>query len=238
MKNVFLNSTLLIISTSIAQAGDMGEISNINVTTPFVVGEANASFIAYQNESFNNINSTQLNNVWGGRFGAGLTRKYRGKFSLTSELGYGYYGRVRTSFINSVNNNYYAIDGLDALVGCLYTLKELDIFFKAGAMIENKRVKGSLNLSQAYQGDIISGTQNYNYNFTQVLPALKTGGIYNFNANFGLTLSYMHVFGSSTSFYANKSSGSSPLSIVSTSNIHTQNPSFDSILFGIQYNLT
>lgn len=224
--------------STIAAAGDMGEISNTNKTTPFIVGEATANYIAYQPEIINNITGSQVSNIWGGRFGAGLTRKYRDKFSFTSEIGYGYYGRVRTSFTNSVNNNYYALDGLDALVGFVYSLKDLDIFFKAGAMIENRRVKGSLYLSKAYTGNVMSGQQSYNYNFTQVLPSFKTGGMYNVNANYALSLSYMHVFGNNTSLVATNNAQSNPLTIVSYNNIYTQNPTVDSVLFGIQYNFT
>lgn len=238
MHKVLFKVNLLMLFSSLTVAGDMGELSNVNKTTPFIIGEASINYIAYQPEIFNNISASQISNIWGGRFGAGLTRQYRGQFSLTSELGYGYYGRVRTSFINSVNNNYYAIDGLDALVGFVYRLKDLDMFFKAGAVIENRRVKGSLDLYEAYQSDTISGSQNYNSNFTQVLPALKTGGMYNFNANYAITLAYMHIFGSNTSTVTNVSAQSSPLEIVSYNNIHSQNPTIDSIFFGIQYNFT
>lgn len=229
---------LLMFFSTIATAGDMGEIANTNKTTPFVIGEATVNHIAYQPEMINDVTSSQVSNIWGGRFGAGLTRKYRDQFSFTSEIGYGYYGRVRSSFTNNVNNNYYAIDGLDALVGLVYSLKDLDLFFKAGAMIENRRVKGSLNLSKAYTGDAISGQQSYNCNFTQVLPSFKTGGMYNINANFALSLAYFRVFGNNTSLMASNNAQSNPLTIVSYNNIYTQNPTLDSILFGIQYNFT
>lgn len=238
MKNKIFKLSLLILNASFANAGDMGDTTNKYPTTPFIIGEANFSYIAYQTEVFNNLYSTQINNIWGGRFGAGLTRKYRGNFSLSGELGYGYYGRVRSSFINNVNNNHYAIDGLDTLVGVIYKLKDLDLFFKAGAMIENKRIKGTLDIGKTYNNDTFSGQKNYNSNFTQVLPALKTGGMYNLSPNIALSLSYMHVFGSSTSSLANYSSSSSPLTVNTYSSIHDQNPSLDSVLFGIQYNLT
>ncbi len=239
--NVYFKASLLLLSVTIAHAGDMGDAGDMPInylTTPFIVAEGSLNHAEYANEVFNNVYGTQLNNHWGGRFGAGITREYRGQFSLTSEIGYGYYGRVRTSFPNNVNNNYYAIDGVDALVGALYILRQLDIFFKAGAMIENKRVKGSLDLSKAYPGGVGTGTQNYNSNFTQVLPALKTGAMYNFNNNVAISLSYMHVFGSTTSLINNTSVASSPVSIVSTTNMHNQNPTVDSVLLGLQYNLT
>ncbi len=237
--NIYFKSSLLLLSATIAQAGDMGDTPKPYKTTPFIEAEANASWIAYKKALVNGVFSSQINNIWGGRFAAGLTRTYRDNFSLSGELGYGYYGRVRTTFSNNVNNNYFAVDGIDILAGLLYTLKSLDLYFKAGAMVQNRRVKGALDLSQEFPGDVISGVHNYNSNFAQVLPALKTGGLYNFNANFALTVSYMHVFGSTPSILETKYATRTPsISIVSASNIHDQNPSLDSILFGIQYNFT
>ena len=235
---LYYKSCCLFLASTITNAGDMGAATNKDTTTPFIIGEGNVSWIAYQTDVINNVYSTQLNNIWGGRFGAGITRKYRGESSFTSEIGYGYYGRVRTSFPNNVNNNYYAIDGLDALVGFLYSIKDIDLFFKAGAMIENKRYKGILNYDRAYSGNVISGTYNYNSNLTQVLPELKTGGMYNINKNIAFSFSYMHVFGSSTNLITNTSASNSPTSIVFNGNNHNQNPAVDSFLFGVQYNLT
>lgn len=227
--------------SSLAQAGTMGEEDSppaFNVT-PFIVGEASLNWIANKSLVVNNMISTQTNNIWGGRFGAGLTRSYREGFSFTGEVGYGYYGRVRYTFSNAANNGYFAVDGLDMLVGLIYNMKDVNLFFKAGGMVENMRIKESLDLTQATSGGVLSGTESINTSKTQVLPALKAGGYYNYNENVSLTLAYWHVFGSTPSAVISRSITTSPILVASSyKNIHDQAPSISSFMFGVQYNFT
>lgn len=231
----------LLCASSLVQAGTMGDKDNDVTfkTTPFIVGEASLNWVANKRQEINGIYSTQSNNIWGGRFGAGLIRSYREGFSFTGEAGYGYYGRVRSTFTNSANNGYFAIDGMDILVGLLYNMKDVNLFFKAGGMIENMRVKESLDLTKAYAGGIISGQETRNYSKTQVLPALKAGGYYDYSKNISFTLSYWHVFGSTPSAVISRTARTSPIVVVNSyHNINEQAPSISSFMFGVQYNFT
>lgn len=231
----------LLCASSLAHAGDMGGDDEYYdapfLTTPFVVGEASLNWLANKSQVINNVYSTQRNNLWGGRFGAGFTREYIEGFSFTGEVGYGYYGRVRYTFPNSANNGYFAVDGLDILVGLLYSMKDVNLFFKAGGMVENMRIKSYLDLNKSFSGGVISGAENTNSSKTQVLPALKTGGYYNYNENISITLAYWHVFGSTPSMTLSRSASLSPtLSVNAYQNIRDQAPSISSFMFGVQYN--
>lgn len=239
MKKTFLAGALLA-TAAISQAGTMGEEEINYKTTPFIVAEGNFSWLANKKQVINSVTSVQSNNRWGGRFGAGITREYKDDFSFSGEIGYGYYGRVRSTFPNAANNGFFAVDGLDILAGVLYKLKKIDAFFKAGALVSNMRIKETLDTTLSYSTNVVVDSASRNTNYTQVLPEIKTGAMYNYSKNVAFIVSYMHVFGSTPSTtILNSVNERNVLTILNSySNIHSQNPYIDSVLFGIQVNIT
>ena len=65
-----------------------------------------------------------------------------------------------------------------------------------------------------------------------VLPALKLGGAYNIDANWGITASYLFAFGASTGTTATYT----PAAATNFSlDINTQNPTINAFMIGVQY---
>jgi len=238
----FLKFNALLLAVSAAHAGAMGPSTCQDCVVPFVSAEAAYNWLGVGSVTINNIQGVETYKKWGGRVGAGITRSYRENFSFTGELGYGYYGKTNISFADGANVGQFSVDGLDLLVGAQYALsgfdalRGLDVFFKAGAMVENRRSKGSINLGVLVNGNYISGSQNGNTNQSQVLPELKVGGLYHVWDNFLVSLSYMKVFGSTVGSTSSQSATVSPASYTSNTSVHYQNPGINSIMFGLQYN--
>ena len=151
------------------------------------------------------------------------------------EIGGGYYGSRSTTIPQLSTTSKSEIDGYDVLVGALYKLEHLDVFGQVGFMIENARINTTVqDLNKVITGDFMQGSSYSRLGQTQVLPELRAGGIYNVREDLGITLTYMHAFGSTPSFTgersANRGSG-----IYSFTSAHMQNPSLNSVLLGLHY---
>lgn len=219
-----------------AQAGGMGDVAPCNKVVKFISGEAGYNWIPFNGVNINGFRSTNTNQGWGGRLGAGLMQDYRDNFGFSGEMGYGYYGKVNIRFPNNVQRGSFYLDGLDLLAGAYYAYKQVDIFFKAGAMVQNRRSSGTQNNALDVNGSVVTGTRKGNINNSQVLPEIKVGGLYNYNDLVSLSLSYMRVFGSTISGSSNKSFTASPASLTSNTSVHLQNPTINAIMFGLQLN--
>ena len=128
-----------------------------------------------------------------------------------------------------------SIDGYDFLVGFMYsTVMDLKILGSVGFMSQNVRSRVTTNSGAAVQGNLVSGTVTTHSNLAQTLPELKAGLLYPVYNNFDLTVSYMHVFGANTG--RTLTAAASPGSISVNGNINDQNPTLNTILFGLRYN--
>ncbi|MCR9191553.1 MAG: hypothetical protein NXI01_02715 [Gammaproteobacteria bacterium] len=230
-KAIIFTSTVFL-SVSTAYAGTMG---NAQDAMPYLGGEASYSWRQTDPIQLNTINNQTSDQGWGGRLSAGMLKFYTPNIGLTGEIGGGYYGSTTITKPEISSKVTFSVDGYDALVGALYRLQYLDIFAKIGFMIENSRSSiNRQNLSQLYNGDLINGSSYTRSNRTQVLPEIRVGGIYNLRNNLGITLTYLHAFGSTMSgienISANVASG-----VDVTKSIKEQNPTLNSILFGLRY---
>lgn len=226
-------STAAFLSLSIAHAGDMGS-KPAPVSIPYFGAEVSYNWIQKDDPRVNSFTNTPSVQNWGGRLSAGLLRFHTEKLGLTGEIGGGYYGNETLTLpqLSAVSKN--SVDGYDVLVGALYKFENFDVFGKVGFMIENLR--GSLNQQNLteIQGNFFSGSSYVRGNKTQVLPEVRAGGIYNLREDLGLTLTYMHAFGSTPSF-SGSMSASRVTGINQTTVSKLQNPSLDSILLGLRY---
>jgi hypothetical protein len=227
-------STAALLSLSIAHAGDMGS-KPAPVTMPYFGAEASYNWIQRGESRVNDISSIASIQHWGGRISAGLLRLHTEKLGFTGEIGGGYYGNESISMPRLSTTGKSSVDGYDVLVGALYKLEKFDVFGKIGFMIENYRTTtNEANLSQITQGSFITGSTYVRENRTQVLPEVRAGGIYNLREDLGLTLTYMHAFGSTPSL-TGSISASQATGINQTIVAKAQNPSLDSILLGLRY---
>jgi len=232
-KNKFfpLLGGLIFIST--VHAGDMG--SAPLKARPYINGEASYNGIQANPSRINGNVSHVSSQHWGGRFAAGMLRFYTDTFAVLGELGGGYYGSKSFTNPQTTVVNTLAVDGYDALVGILYRAEYLDLFAKIGFMGENARKTIDVkNLSSAAGGDLVSGSTYTKLNDTQILPEIRVGGIYNLRENLGLTLSYLHVFGSTLSTVSN---GAATLEtgFYTATRVNDQNPTLNSVFLGLHY---
>lgn len=224
-----------LLSTGTSFAGTMGPVVSKPAISPYITGEA-----SWTSPDSNDgvINGNALNKSfqgWGGRLGAGIMYPYNDNLAFTTEIGGGYYGSISyvspTGSINFKDN----IDGYDALFGALYKLTNFDLFLQGGFMIQNYRQKGTIDLS-ILPGNLIVGSATNNINQTQVLPEIKVGGIYNINPNWGVTVAYMHAFGSER-YINSDNTGTIFTGFRSYTSMNLNNPSLNSVMFGLRYNI-
>lgn len=164
-------------------------------------------------------------------------------FSMSGEIGWGYYGKTsytaNTTIVPdpddpnsrlSINNYLY---GFDILAGATYHFNpQFDLFFKAGALIENQRV--------TFKAVDTLDTITLRLNQTEALPVIKLGGAYNMWDNLALFAAWTHAFGDSTKLNA-RMSDISPANfnditdLLGSANINSRNATLDTVTAGLQY---
>ncbi len=227
-KNLSIASLLF---CTFAHAGDMGGKPSPSLR-PYFGGEVSYSWIQANGIRINGFTGSETKQHWGGRLSAGVLRFSTEKLGFTSEVGGGYYGSQTRKYRDLRVTSNGEIDGYDILVGALYKLEHFDLFAKIGFMVENIRVditKQDLSLTNFG----ITGSHYNRLGSTQVLPEIRVGGIYNLRNDLGVTLTYMHAFGSTPGATVDVSASQAGInSIVS---LKGQNPSLDSVLLGLRY---
>jgi hypothetical protein len=225
-----------------ALAGAMGSVGLHTSIVPYVTGEASATWTNFNTIGINSINMIKSGNVWGGRLGLGLMHPFGERLFLTGEIGGGSYGSQKQIGTNASGNpatyNRFSIDGYDVLVGTLMVVQSIELFGHAGFMIENFRNNRWEDLAQAIPGGFLSGSVSQHTNATQVFPEIKVGANYMlpfiaFNGQLALTASYVHVFGANPRISEN--TFASQAGIIQNSYVSSQNPTLNSVLFGLRY---
>lgn len=240
-KITFISLISTLTFSSYVTAGDMGCGGSSACGTAFVAleGGYTTNTINGYNLSITGLNTviTSTKKIQGEtvRLSAGMIAAMDEQFAVTGEVGWGYYGR--TSMTPTVGGIIvpgtfaisHTLTGFDALVGAVYTQPSYNLFFKAGALIQNMQTSTNANFTAFVFPDV--NTLKEEYNNTAVLPEIKLGGAYNFNENWALTAAYMFALGASpkTTGDFNVNTGTSSLSI------NTQNPTINSLLLGVQY---
>lgn len=225
-----------------ALAGAMGPVGLHTSIVPYITGEASGTWTNFNIIGINSINMVKSGNIWGGRLGVGLMHPFGDRFYFTGEIGGGSYGSQKQIGTNAAGNpatyNRFSIDGYDVLVGTLMVVESFELFGHAGFMIENFRNNQWEDLGQTIPGGFLTGSVSQHTNATQVFPEIKVGANYALpgfalQGKLALTVSYMHVFGAnpriSESIYASQTG------IIQNSSINSENPTLNSVLFGLRY---
>ncbi len=249
---------LLLSSMTASYAGTMGEEAP-RLLVPFLAGEGMYTWpdmgkgfeLSVQN--IGTFGSAKNDNGWGGRVAAGVLHNWSEKWAGSFELGWGYYGE--TDFTPSVTlasgvtvtagnslrtmiNQY----GFDVLFGALYMKPKYDLFFKAGALVQNTRIKIHLNptgLEGAARQNFdqltarFPGVYGLNRVASNVLPEIKLGGAYHVYQDWNLTLSWMHAFGTKLNT-SRMGFQTSPLTALTHFSGYVYSPSLNTVLFGIE----
>lgn len=237
MKKIIITTMITVGFSSIGYAGNMGPVSQVVPNSvPYVSLEGSYTWNTSEGFILNSQSSDILNRPWGGRLSVGIVRPYTERLRFSGEFGGGYYGK--TSVNNVAQTSSRTIDGYDLLFGALYNINQFDVFGSAGVMAQNYRVHLIQNIGRMFPGNVFSGTNLVDSSRTQVLPELRVGAIYNPNEHWGISLAYMHVFGTDTYSVLNSSAitSTSGTNIVVNGTRYIQNPSLDSIFLGLRYN--
>ena len=179
---------------------------------------------------------------YSGRIAAGLIRMMDDDFGVTAELGWGYYGSTTFSGASDLTtrslsiSEKYSLTGFDALIGGTYLQPNYTLSLKIGGMIQNmleNRKTSAFNLSPILPS-LSTAIVRYNgkENRTQVLPELKLGAGYNFDANWSIIGSYLFVYGPGSKSTYNITDDSS---LLATAEVNHQNAMLNSIMIGVQY---
>ena len=253
MKPIVFFISALSCSTFI-HAGTMGAAEAPAPISSFLSVEGGYTWNQIGNNRFTitgfpgDLHSKESNNGGTGRIGAGLMRRINDNIGLSGEIGYGYYGKT-TSGAASVLSELLAtvidtradisstITGFDALAGIAYINSEYNynLYFKAGAMIQNVNIKNTLHGDVgAVQEGFPAVRVNFSSTQTSALPELKVGGGYSLNSNWSLTASYLRVFGSSPSVNGNVNMSGHHVFDIS---FNSKNPTINTALLGIQYSI-
>lgn len=237
MKSKILYTLLAgVFCNSIAHGGTMGPVSTQMPNSFYAGGEASYTWDKNGVMRVNSDQAAQNNQGWGGRFSLGVTHRYSEKFKFNAELGGGYYGSTSYTapLVGSTVKS--QIDGYDLLAGLMYNIyDQLDLIVDVGFMVQNNRINVTENLALSKPGNLYSGTLNNISAITQVLPEIKVGGIYNLSDNWGITLAYLHVFGSDTRNIYTILATPGAISENGTSNM--QNPTLNAVMFGLRYSV-
>ncbi len=244
MKKLTLLSLVSTLSlSSFAFAGGMGCNNSSFCGSAFIGLEGGYSWNAIDGYNFNlvgagtSVTSVEDDDGYTGRLSAGIISAIDDQFAVSGEVGWGYYGRTNLtpSFVGpfpaipGVLTMSQTLTGFDTLLGVAYTHPNFSLFLKAGALIQNMQTKTFAGISPF--GLPVLDTLNIESNSTQVLPEVKLGGAWNFNENWAVTASYLFALGDSPVVTGDFNVNTGRVGI----NVNTQNPSINSVLFGIQY---
>jgi hypothetical protein len=155
------------------------------------------------------------------------------QWGVTSELGWGYYGRTNLtppSLDFGDLSIEHTITGFDALIGLAYIQPNFSVSFKAGAMIQNfsARTTATADLALVELG-VTSFVSKVNQ--TAAMPEIKLGGSYNFDSNWSITAAYLVAIGS-----ASRATGSiNPATGAVSLTTNNLNPTMNALLLGVQF---
>ncbi|MDP3560982.1 MAG: hypothetical protein Q8R83_02240 [Legionellaceae bacterium] len=216
-------------------AGSMDSVasSQVKSTTPFASLEASHTWNQFNGFHINSFLSSKTSEPWGGRFAVGVARPISDVWSLSGEVGGGYYGQTKPSIAEYLDIRY-NIDGYDFLAGGIYKINQFEVFGKVGFMVENIRARTTANFARLIPGGFVSGTATKRFNRTEALPQIKVGGNYNLSNNWSVSLAYLHVFGSN--MHSNNTISASPGSFEWNGESNLEVMTLNSIMFGLRYN--
>lgn len=194
-------------------------------------------------ENFLSVTSNSENSRFGARIALGAVKQLCELWGLSAEMGWGYYGRTRfplsssgflTEFLdfNAIHVKS-SLNGFDLLAGIVFTQTCYELYFKAGALIQNAHTEFNVDRTQFFapvQAGLL-GNVNIKANHTEALPEIKLGGAYYFYDNWAITASWTHVFGTRTKMPINIDPSSTELIIP----INTRNTTLDIAMLGLQY---
>jgi hypothetical protein len=251
---------LLMSMITAAYAGPMGPVKKtLPAFIPFISGEGMYTWpqvsggLEVYAAGVGTFSSEASKLGWGGRVAAGALHPFSEKWAASVEAGWGYYGSVdiqpkvtlaanssltSTTLGNALRSNITQY-GFDILIGAYFMKPKYDLFFKAGALIENMRSDIVLNPTGLVGKNNnlavrFPGVYRLKTTFANVLPEIKLGGDYHIKKNWLVTAAWMHAF--------SQKLDSSQLGIVPTGTIQITNfsgyiysPTLDTLLVGLEY---
>lgn len=192
------------------------------------------------------LDSDQNNKGGTGRLAVGMMHPINDVLLLSGEIAWGYYGQTTSHFDISGNAIKNPPDisgvslkntlwGFDVLAGVVYNQPQYDLFFKAGALMQNSQLK----LSSGSLDDIapqVTGSASVKVNQTEALPLIRLGGSYHIWENLSIFAAYTHAFGSNEKISGNvniPALNNRPVDV--SANVNLQNPTMDVVTGGLMF---
>ncbi|MCH9756527.1 MAG: hypothetical protein K0U37_04985 [Gammaproteobacteria bacterium] len=256
-KKVLSACALFLAGASASYAGPMGDVKKpLPLFIPFAAAEAMYTWpdVAGFNIGVVGIgtaHSSNDNQGWGGRGAVGALHPMTERWAGSAEVGWGYYGSVnmkpqvslapgvQVTHVGTGFNMKAEQYGFDVLAGIHYMQPKYDLFFKAGALIQNLRVRLAADPTILFQNntqglaEAFPGTYQLGTTIVNALPEIKLGGGYHINKEWLATVSWMHAFGSTLSFDA-PALRNDPATIGAVA-AQISSPTLNTILFGLEY---
>lgn len=248
-----ISCAFALLGMSCSYAGTMGPIATPSTLMGFVSGEGGYTWNKVKGITLTGsgiggavfgLNTNQNNQGGTGRLAVGVMHPINDLLFLSGEIGWGYYGETTSHFDLSGVSNAAAITsaingvnlkntlwGFDVLAGVVYNQPQYDLFFKAGALMENSQLKFSTgNLSSI--SSTVTGSSVIKNNQTEALPVIKLGASYHVWENLSVFAAWTHAFGSNEQLNANIAF-STPVALYVNANL--QNPTLDVVTGGLTY---
>lgn len=236
MKNKLLCPFLIgVVSSSVAYSGAMGD-RMLQSYKAFILAEGGYTWNPIQGLDLNisevgGLFSKKTNQGGSARVALGSLHALRPHFSLSGELGWGYYGKTTIQPIptGSLALNPFNIvmehtlSGFDVLAGIVYDQPRYNLFLKAGGLIQNDLTNLTLQVPSIASLDLRN-------NYVQAMPTLKVGGSYLMNEYWSIVASYMHAFGTGPNIKVN-------VSTLANLELGARNSSLNVALGGIQFTI-
>jgi len=204
--------------------------------TLFTTLEGGYTWNQFGNTTVNGVTASQSNSGASGRLAVGATHYSTmvNNLSYTAELGGGYYGQTDYTRASSGINAQNYVYGLDLLAGVDYQIGNMfDVFFKAGGMIQDVRMDRNTDLSKFVAGGSVTGIDNETTTASYFAPEIKLGGVYDFTNLWGLSLSYLHVFGNNVNMNISKTDTGG--TVASNTTITGSPVSLNNLMVGLRY---
>lgn len=170
---------------------------------------------------------------WGGHAAGGLLYFPAERFGVGVEAGWGYYGGVKMVSPRDRWSAQTRLDGVDVLFDLLYHFDHLDILGDVGFLIQNQQLSVFDSQASGPIRDALKSNLIDLYDQSGVFPEIKVGLLYHLNDYWGVSLSYLHVFGSSTQNAAETDSIGED---IAGTGADQGNPSLNTLMLGIRFN--
>ncbi len=225
------------INTLVYAKGETGDYTSL-IMPDIIFGNVEGAYNWIQNMpfSFNGHSPTVTKQPWGGRASGGLLYfPVDDQFGMGLEAGWGYYGGVKmVSLRDDKWSAQTKLNGTDVLFDFIYRFEYLDVLGDVGFLVQNQQLRLLDNQTTGPVREALKTGLTRLYDQSGIFPEIKVGFLYHLSDYWGISFSYLHVFGSATQ---NEAETDSSGEAISGSGSDQGNPSLNTLMLGLRLNV-